>query len=402
MMPRRVAIAVSVAALTACSGQPTPPTPSPTVAPPPRAEATTTALLVSAPDAATQLSGSDGKVHLEYDLTLQNVFDAPVTVTAIEVLDAAGRSLLTMDEKKVAAYTRPVFTGAPTAVVPVSGVLATVMDVAVAPDAVPEALTHRIRYRPADSPNAALVGTRDIAGPDVVVAQGAPVTIGPPLRGNEWLATNSCCAPEAPHRNTTLAVGGNTLRRFEEFGVDWIRLRGGKFFEGDLAHTEDWFTTGADLVAVADGTVTSTRDGMPNQTPDTPVTGLTKPLDYPGNSVILQIAPTVWAVYAHALPGTVAVKPGDHVIKGQVIGKLGNSGNSGAPHLHFQLSDGPDPIDSNSVPFALESYWLAGTVDPKDLSADNPDGEMKALPIRGASGQQTRTYPLTYTVVTFP
>ena len=99
---------------------------------------------------------------------------------------------------------------------------------------------------------------------------------------------------------------------------------------------------------------------MPNQTPDTTVTGLTKPLDYPGNSVIVQIAPTVWAVYAHALPGTVAVKPGDHVEKGQVIAKLGNSGNSGAPHLHFQLSDGPDPIDSHSVPFALESYWLAG------------------------------------------
>ncbi len=168
-----------------------------------------------------------------------------------------------------------------------------------------------------------------------------------------------------------MAVGGNTLRKFEEFGVDWIQLRGGKFFEGSLARTEDWFTTGADLVAVADGTVTSTRDGMPNQTPDTTVTGLTKPLDYPGNSVIVQIAPTVWAVYAHALPGTVAVKPGDHVEKGQVIGKLGNSGNSGAPHLHFQLSDGPDPIDSHSVPFALESYWLAGAVEPAKLAADN-------------------------------
>jgi hypothetical protein len=54
------------------------------------------------------------------------------------------------------------------------------------------------------------------------------------------------------------------------------------------------------------------------------------------------------------------------------------------------------------VPFALESYWLAGAVDPADLSADNPEGEMEALPISGASGQQTRTYPLTYTVVNFP
>ena len=132
-----------------------------------------------------------------------------------------------------------------------------------------------------------------------MVADRDPVTIAPPLRGNEWLATNGCCAPEAPHRNSAVAVGGNTLRKFEEFGVDWIQLRGGRFFDGDPARTEDWFTTGADLIAVADGTVTSTRDGMPDQTPDTKMTGLTKPLDYPGNSVIVQIAPTVWAVYAH-------------------------------------------------------------------------------------------------------
>ena len=263
-------------------------------------------------------------------------------------------------------------------------------------------LTHKISYRPAESPNAALVGTRDVAGPEVVVADREPVTIAPPLRGNEWLATNSCCAPEAPHRNSAVAVGGNTLRKFEEFGVDWIQLRGGRFFDGDPARTEDWFTTGADLIAVADGTVTSTRDDMPNQTPDTKMTGLTKPLDYPGNSVIVQIEPTVWAVYAHVLPGTVAVKPGEHVKKGQVIGKLGNSGNSGAPHLHFQLSDGPVPFDSNSVPFALESYWLAGSIDPAKLSPETPEGEMKPVPVTGASGQQTRTYPLTYTVVNFP
>ena len=138
MTRRRVAIAVCAAALTACSSQPTQPSPSPTAAPPPRAAETTTPLLISALDTATRLFGSDGKTHLEYDLTMQNVFDAPVTVTSIEVLDAAGQSLMTMDEKKVAAFTRPVFSGSPTAVVPAGGVLATVMDVAVSPDKVPE------------------------------------------------------------------------------------------------------------------------------------------------------------------------------------------------------------------------------------------------------------------------
>ena len=64
------------------------------------------------------------------------------------------------------------------------------MDVAVAPDKVPAELTHRISYRPPDSQNAALVGTLDTTGPEVVVGNRFPcqhrlaATISP---------HNACC-----------------------------------------------------------------------------------------------------------------------------------------------------------------------------------------------------------------
>jgi murein DD-endopeptidase MepM/ murein hydrolase activator NlpD len=105
------------------------------------------------------------------------------------------------------------------------------------------------------------------------------------------------------------------------------------------------------------------------------------PRDYSGNHVSLQISPGVWAVYVHLQPGSIMVKTGDEVTKGQVIGKLGNSGNSTGPHLHFQLSDGPEITTSNSLPFWLDSQ-----------------GVPPQLRVNGPGRRQSNTYPLMYSV----
>ena len=152
---------------------------------PPGVTAQTTALLVTANHEPLRVTGSDGMVHLEYDLILTNVFATPVTITAIDVLSLEGQSLLRLEGDALKAMTRPLFDVTPTDVVPASGAIAAMIDVVVPPDQVPERLTHRIPYTLApDAPYSTVIGSREILGPELTVDPFEPFVIAPPLRGN--------------------------------------------------------------------------------------------------------------------------------------------------------------------------------------------------------------------------
>ena len=72
-------------------------------------------------------------------------------------------------------------------------------------------------------------------------------------------------------------------------------------------------------------------------------TGLTL-AQYGGNHVVQDLGNGNFAFYAHLKTGTVNVKPGDRLSTGQVLGSVGNTGNSSAPHLHFHVMSTPDPL----------------------------------------------------------
>ena len=56
-----------------------------------------------------------------------------------------------------------------------------------------------------------------------------------------------------------------------------------------------------------------------------------------GNYVVIDHRNGEFSVYCHLQEGSLRIKPEDNVNKGMVIAKVGNTGNSGVPHLHFQL-----------------------------------------------------------------
>lgn len=377
--------------------------------PPPAASAPpTTAVVVAATNDPLLVAGSDGADHLEYDLVVANAFVAPVTLDAIEVLAPDGAILLRLDGDALVEATQPLLAQTPTAEIAPSAVAAVVMDVVVPTGEAPERLTHRIAYSVApDAPARSLIGSFEVAGPDLAVDPRPATVIGPPLRGGGWVAFNGCCPPSSLHRSIRIAAEGDRLVKTETFAIDWIRIEDGVPFEGDGARPEQWFGFGSDVLAVADGTVVFVRDGMPEEAPNQPVQHVQHPGDYGGNQVIIEIAPGVWAFYGHLQPGSITVAAGDAVAAGQPIARLGNTGNTTAPHLHFGLLDAPDPLTGDSLPMVFDRYVLTGTL-AAGSGAATPVGEtgdstpVAEAGVAGVPEAQVETLPLNMSVVEFP
>jgi hypothetical protein len=81
------------------------------------------------------------------------------------------------------------------------------------------------------------------------------------------------------------------------------------------------------------------------------------PAGLAGNHVIVGAA-GIYALYAHLAPGSVAVTKGQRVRADEVLGRVGHTGNSTAPHLHFQLMDSSDPLRAAGIPCAFAAYLV--------------------------------------------
>ena len=183
---------------------------------------------------------------------------------------------------------------------------------------------------------------------------------------------NGCC-DDLQHRGAVMAFDG-VAKIPERFAIDFIKLDGDRrVVSGPADRNESYAGYGAPVYAVADGTVIATSDGAPERIPTKP----REPIRFDtagGNFVVVDIGGGNYAFFAHLKTGTVAVKPGDRVKTGDVVGHLGDTGNSDGPHLHFHVMDGPSPFGSNGVPYAFSTFSGAGrlTGDNDGILAGDP------------------------------
>ena len=353
-----------------------------------------TAILVSPIHDAQVVRGDDGKDHVEYELLVVNAVDQPVTLTSLTVLDPAAKELTRIEGPVLVAATQTLLDKKPVTEIPASAAVSVDVDLIVPPGTAPERVTHRLVYSvPAGTSTAVFVEPPVIDGPEVAINRRAATVIKPPVKGDGWLSTSACCTPNV-HRDLRVAVNGRRIETPETFALDWALLKGDRVYEGDGSRNDQFYVYGADVYAVANGTVVSVQDGKPDATPNKAMTPKTLS-DFGGNQVMLEIAPKVYAVYAHLQPGSLRVKVGDTVKVGAPLAKIGNTGPSLGPHLHFGLLNRPDLFTGRSLPFVIDSYTLAGTADFKASQGDT-------VAITPESKQVRSVYPLYGSIQNFP
>jgi len=193
--------------------------------------------------------------------------------------------------------------------------------------------------------------------PVSVSPDSAPL-LGSPFDGGVWFAGNGP-SNDSDHRRTITAIDGH-IDIAQRFAIDWVKVgpNGDSHHDG-TARNENWWGYGEPIHAVADGEVTKLVDGIPENTPR--VLPKTVTLDnIAGNYVTIRIAAGRYATYAHLQNGSIRVHLHDQVHGGDVLGRLGNSGNATGPHLHFQLTDGNSVLQSEGVPFIFNKFTYLG------------------------------------------
>ena len=125
-----------------------------------------------------------------------------------------------------------------------------------------------------------------------------------------------------------------------------------KYFSGAGKQLKEFYAFGQAVLAPADGTVIRTKNSARDYSKPHDIDFFSTNMG--GNYIMIEHASGVVSLIAHLQRNSVVVKKGDHVRKGQVIGRCGNSGHSTAPHIHFHIQDSRLPFFGLGLPIPFE------------------------------------------------
>jgi hypothetical protein len=320
---------------------------------------------MTVPFAPVPVPSTDG-VNLAYELELTPSGDQAIVPENVEVIDpATGKVIYTPDADLLKFIYIPASDPAPTTEELRSGTGKLLLPritlwFKVSKDAVPARLSHRLTL----NRSASGLPLVTITGGNVAVRKDLnPVIIGSPVKGPGWTALETT-SPWTHHFHSQVTIDGVT-RVPQRYAQDWIYLDPvtGQAAKGDASLAKNYLGYGKEIYAVADGTVVDVLDGLPDVEKIFSAPPATVPT-MAGNYVIIDIGNKKYACYAHMVPGSIRVKKGDVVREGQMLGQMGNSGNSDLPHLHFQVVTGtPSFLGAEGYPHVYRSFDLIGRVN---------------------------------------
>lgn len=146
------------------------------------------------------------------------------------------------------------------------------------------------------------------------------------------------------------------------YAYDFIQIgENGKSYRGEGIKNSDYYSYNQPVLAAAEGCVILANDGVqeniPSKTPQNDPECYDDPFSIPmaGNHVVVKHSDDEFTFYAHLRP-RLAVAVGQEVQSGQMLGYVGNSGESTEPHLHFHLADGPTLDSSYGIPISFVNW----------------------------------------------
>jgi len=317
-------------------------------------------------DKPPTLAPIDSAQVLVYELHFTS--DAPTVpiIRRIEVLsdDSARSGLMVLSESALTSVLKGVGDTTDFLNVRQGPRVVAYMWVQLASTPLPKAIRHRVR----------IVDERGIEH-DVDV-ESTPVhteyaSIAPPVRGSHWLAGNGP-SNESAHRRYIFAHSGRIVL-WERFAIDFQLVDSvGRNMRTDGLRNADHYSYDEPVFAVADGTVVEARSDLPENTPNEPPVVAPDFDTVSGNYVTLDIGGGRYIHYAHLRLGSVTVNVGDSVRRGQELGRIGNSGLSAGPHLHFHVSDSPGIYAGEGLPFVFEQYEVIGVCETDTTCTSRP------------------------------
>lgn len=180
---------------------------------------------------------------------------------------------------------------------------------------------------------------------------------GPPLTGSDWVARSGPSNDSYHRRGILVFDGGATIDR--RYAIDWVQSENGATFSGDALDTRSHYAYGEEVLAVADGRAIYARDGIPENVPGHDGFRPAVPLSMDtlaGNTITLDVGRGQFAYYMHLQPGSLRVRAGDRVRRGQVLARIGNSGDSREPHLHFEVTTSSRLLVGEGLPYVIDRY----------------------------------------------
>lgn len=188
--------------------------------------------------------------------------------------------------------------------------------------------------------------------------------IKPEMADGPALLDRNISGLRLPFNGSWTVVWGGTTRE-QNYHVDVPAQRhafdflvtdsGGKTFRNAGTMNDDYYAFGKEIIAPCAAEVVMVVDGIPDNNP-----GKMNPVFVTGNTVVLKTAHNEYLVFAHFKKHSIAVREGQRVEKGTLLGLCGNSGNSSEPHLHFHIQDSMDLNAARGVACYFDNLKVNG------------------------------------------